>query len=1191
MAKVNISNSQVVFSETKLRPYYNDFDESKNYMQILARPEFALQSREINQIQSILQNQIERFGQHIFVNGSLVLGQGINFQDLISLNIAPTYAGSDVDIEDFEKKTIVYSSNNDVQAYVAHVSEATDNDPASIYIRYFTGDEFGPGDTIRSNGTSNYANVVATSNNRGNALSAFVGDSVYFADGYFIKVAKQSIIASKYKRSGANVKIGLEKTRSIVTENEDSTLLDPAAEASNFDAPGANRFKFELNLAIRPLTDDVDEADFIELARYENGLLVSVVNKTQYAEIEEVLARRTYDESGNYTTKPFLGVVKEKDSDEVDFLLSTGKAYIRGYEYETIAETKLSIPKARTTANTIQNFDISMNYGNYVITDNVSGVFDTTALDIVDMHCVPISNVNYTSQNTYNTSKIGTARVVDMNFYGGDTDVAARKHEMYLTDTAFTTLSSNAAQTSAAINQIVFRSGTVSGIANAYQGVVIRILSGPAVGDLRTISDYNGTTRVATVSPEFTTLPLNNTFFRLEYTFKDVESFVKKTGYTTGATYNANANINILSKDFNKFANTVVISEPSLNKLVFAYPEKFIANGITNQSYVYRKKFASVSFTDGVSGAITAGADEDFEGITASSGIASTVMDNFYITVIDKKATARANGEQISASVVVSGNPDQAVFDTGSGAGDTFDATIFAKTEIIGTSAAPRVKTLVLANTHILSAGAANGTFRGGTGSNTSVYLTTGQVVIRQPTKRASVRESLYISDVQDVVKIYDLNGAAVPAAGANLVSYSDVTTRFEFQNGQKASYYDHASITLKPGVAAPKGPLIVCTRYYRTTTDFGYFNVDSYSSLNDDITEEGENIGTGYALIPDYLGTPLRDAIDFRPVRQNASNTTPGFSLGGTRIPVPVTEFQSDYTYYLGRRDLVIVSPNKALEVVSGTPSESPQSPEKPPETMLIYRLIIDPYTLSTANVFAEFVDNRRYTMKDIGLIDQRLKNVEYYVALNALEKSAVNLSIRDRNGLERSKFGILAENFTGHELGAWQQDDYAIAMDVNGSWYEGRATAEELKETIALYPVEFTNTIQVGNKIMLSYTDVLIWMCMSATKATPIAEFAFADYIGTIVTTPEADIWRDEKVYDVVTPKLPTPTNKLLPVAPRPPAVEDGDPDSEILAPLSPVGNGRPMKPAPIINNDLAVQKPIAKVTLPISSPRARA
>ena len=43
-------------------PYYDDFNEDKNYHRVLFKPGYAVQSRELTQAQTTLQDQIKKFG-------------------------------------------------------------------------------------------------------------------------------------------------------------------------------------------------------------------------------------------------------------------------------------------------------------------------------------------------------------------------------------------------------------------------------------------------------------------------------------------------------------------------------------------------------------------------------------------------------------------------------------------------------------------------------------------------------------------------------------------------------------------------------------------------------------------------------------------------------------------------------------------------------------------------------------------------------------------------------------------------------------------------------------------------------------------------------------------------------------------------------------------------------------------------
>lgn len=1111
MARANVSNTLVVPEETKVFPYYDDFNEDKNFHRILFRPGYAVQARELTQVQTILQNQIERFGRHIFVNGSSVIGGKVRFTDTTTLNLSPTYAATDIDVNQFKEKTIKYASgNNEVVARVIQVSTATSTEPPALHIKYVTGSEFGSGSEIRVDGENVFANLVSTANVKANGTLAVIDDSIFFYEGYFIKTPKQAVVAEKYSTQ-ANCKIGLEFDDSIVTENSDTSLLDPALESSNYQAPGSARYKAELVLARRDL-DSVDDQKFIELTRVEQGELRKNQKVPIYSEIEEVFARRTYDESGNYTVKPFRLALEESAIDSannVQATLSEGKGYILGFEFETIAPTKIQVPRARTKANNT-NYNLNMNYGNYVYVDDLMGVFPTTTMGVVDIHNVPYQYVNHASANAYNATKIGSTRVKDIEFFSGDTNVSERKFEFYVFDTNFTKLTGTSPSTANSTSQIVLNPTTASANDNAYVGSTIRITSGTSSGDVRTITSYNGATTRANVDTEFTTTPDATSVYSIEYDFGEAESFVINTVQTSGASANANTNIATLSKDNGLSNGNSFISEPSIASLVFPLADKYIVeNSISDQTWNYRRVYTGVSFSSGVSSAISAGTNEGFEGASATSNVASTVTDNFLIVCT---SGSRDVGEQIKANVSISGSPEQAIFDTANSS-DSFTATIYAKMDVASTAAVQRTKTLVTANSQTFTGETAAATFVNSSGSTTSVYPDVGHIVIQSPSKRYDQRESLFLSNVVLVKKIYDLAGASVPSGGADLTGFTDVTSRFLFDDGQRDSFYDHASIRLRPGATPCVGPLVVCVRYYKTTSDSGYFSVDSYQPTTD-FTEDGVSIGTGYSIIPSYKGRNLRDSIDFRPVRQNASNTTPNFTLGGVKVPIPATDFQFDYEYYLGRRDVIVATADKNLFRIEGIPAKYPQNPRLPSRSMATHVLNVTPYTAYPANVEVQFIENKRYTMRDIGNIDKRLKNVEYYVNLNTLEKNTLDRQITDVDGLDRTKYGIFTDGFTGHALGDYDSWDYRISTDVGGRWTgDGIATNEYAVKAVYMTPDKVNiNDIAFGaDMLTLSYTVEPAITQNTATKFTPVADLLFASFEGNIITVPEADIWRE--------------------------------------------------------------------------------
>jgi len=94
-------------AEFNAEPYWDDFDATngaleKNYMRILFRPGYAVQARELTQIQSILQNQIKQFGNHIFQDGSPVVGGHLTLDRGVRyVKLEKQYNGQDIDLDNY----------------------------------------------------------------------------------------------------------------------------------------------------------------------------------------------------------------------------------------------------------------------------------------------------------------------------------------------------------------------------------------------------------------------------------------------------------------------------------------------------------------------------------------------------------------------------------------------------------------------------------------------------------------------------------------------------------------------------------------------------------------------------------------------------------------------------------------------------------------------------------------------------------------------------------------------------------------------------------------------------------------------------------------------------------------------------------------------------------------------------------
>ena len=84
-------------------------------------------------------------------------------------------------------------------------------------------------------------------------------------------------------------------------------------------------------------------------------------------------------------------------------------------------------------------------------------------------------------------------------------------------------------------------------------------------------------------------------------------------------------------------------------------------------------------------------------------------------------------------------------------------------------------------------------------------------------------------------------------------------------------------------------------------------------------------------------------------------------------------------------------------------------QFPEELKDSIHLYDVSIPPYTFNTSDIAIKAIDNRRFTMRDIGRIQRRVENVEYYTQLSLLESDAKSMQIQDADGFDRFKNGII--------------------------------------------------------------------------------------------------------------------------------------------------------------------------------------
>ena len=247
-------------TDLNVSPYYDDFDTTDNFHRVLFRPGFAVQARELTQLQSILQNQIERHGQNVFKEGTIIIpGQLSVSNNYTSIQLASQFGGEDVVVAQYLNTTTpvtITGATSGVKAKVIGVEAGTSTTQPRLFIQYIEAGSdnstqvFSNSENISADAsvthTTTYATNVASATTHTSAaqtgVAAKVESGVYYIRGQFVRIAEQTHIINATSTT-ASARLGFTITESLITPESDSSLTDNATGSSNFAAKGAHRLK------------------------------------------------------------------------------------------------------------------------------------------------------------------------------------------------------------------------------------------------------------------------------------------------------------------------------------------------------------------------------------------------------------------------------------------------------------------------------------------------------------------------------------------------------------------------------------------------------------------------------------------------------------------------------------------------------------------------------------------------------------------------------------------------------------------------------------------------------------------------------------------------------------------------------------------------------------------------------------
>jgi len=960
-------------------PYYDDFSVDKGFLRHLFKPGYGIQARELTQIQSILQNQIERLSNHIFENGSVVAGG-----EVVEGRVHWVRVSIDTPIEELDTlvgETLKNGDDDAISGRIVYtlpgIPDSGDDEGQIIFFTPNTVGTFAPDEKIKIFQTDNLetylsefdvaSNEQTNENSVGtNAMMVTINEGFFFIDGFFVYSTKQSIVpynTTVYTTDGGaenstrifsdpTASIGLSISRIILNSSEDETLRDPASGFNNFNAPGSDRYKLDLTIKSVEFEGSVGDAYtseftddyFVEMIRVVDGNTTKKIEYSEYSEIENTLARRTFDESGHYTIgSPKMRVVLHSSAFDIsddDNKFAVGidphKSYVSGFELETQAPIFLSVNKPKDTQwHEAENIDLT--HGNYFVLDEENTHF----LPYQDgFSSVPAHNVLHGQRHFLrraNGVTFGTCNLVSVRKV--NTEYRAYINNLELQD------ESNIGD----VHDLAW--GTTAGFA-APGG-------NGSTGSKISIKEYGGSRG-----------PMLSGYKSLLFP-------------TTGN--------NTITEDGLAGNNTklaVQLMHVEYNADIFSDPDGLV-------------------ITPNIASSI-----DDY-------GTDDPTPTGFLLANVDPIVVGE-DGRIIDASVGWDG-PNGKIMkiysdeDVDSGHTEHISIFYFAYLEFNNADSP------AYGQTKYRQLSKESGNNIGIRSSEISEINGIEYVVF-----------TLSQSHVRNITSLIDGNGGG---------SFSDdEISETILDDGQRSYAYIPAQLHVPKSLLNGVGDWyeISVMFFYNKHGGIGPVTIDSYLDAGydyDDIPSFIDRDSGKFYRLQKY--------IDFRPIQKpnGAFHVNQDSYVFGLPFDSPVEPSHISYNRYVPRTDSVIVGEDRTLSVVEGVSGLLGEPPQSNKSDMVLYHIDIEPYVFDfERDVNVRHIDNRRYTMNHVGKIrnenDIRYRSDVYRNLLSdAIARSTEESEMKDTDGVTWSIFpiseGILVDDFTGHAFSDVSGRDHNCSMD----------------------------------------------------------------------------------------------------------------------------------------------------------------
>ncbi len=1146
-------------------PYFDDYDASKNFYRIVFRPSTAVQARELTQLQSIQQNQIESFGKHVFVDGSIVDGCDLSFDTKINyLKITDNYQnGAVVSTIDLEGKYLLSTSN--LYAYVQSSYEGSEGsapDLKTLYIKYTNSGTyangqqqsvFNPDDvlTVLTSANVNFAEITVANtsmNPTGNGFIAHITDGTIFHKGVFIRADAQNLIVSKYDANPNNVSVGITTTEELITPEIDPSLYDGAQGTTNYNAPGAHRLKLTPSLTMRTTenTSSTNTTNFFSIADFVDGKAVRILTDPQYASLGTELARRTYEESGNYVVSPFVvttGIrytANVANTSHFNTIIDKGIGYIHGYRVEY--NDKISIPVRK--GNDVEYVDsqtITGNFGNYVYVNEFSGIFDVnqltgTGVSLRDATQTSITN-GALSSGTVAGTEIGTANIRTIMYYSGTPGKATAQYKVYLFN-----IKMNSGKTFSSVKSLYANSSE----GKAFCDLVLE--SGLAV-----LKETNLSNLVLPLGKD-AVRNLRNALsapddYVTQYTFRSSNNFTFTQSQSSIGTLNIPTTGVGTSGQELPYSGGTLTATSELDFIIIARNSANTAN---------------LTGTVSTSGNVVTGVGTDFN--NSSSPLYLESGDFIYVsnttTAELRQISSVTNSTSLSVNTAFVGTfPTGAVVKRHIPAGSIINMTKPTANIIVVDSSSANVYLGTTLNKDLDATAYYN--LRRETSVGLSKVINKNRLVKLDLSANTTGPWCLGLPDIHKIRGVYV--GNTTSTYGEYSTSNRNIRNNFRLDNGQRDDRYDLGYLYLLSGTTLQTTDRLLVELDHFThnkSSGVGFISIESYP-IDDANTSNTSAITT--QEIPLFTGSngiklDLRDCIDFRAIKANTANSatiannatinpsnTSSFDIasGGAYTFVPEGEFTTDFSYYTGRIDKIFIDIRGNAGVKEGIPSLEPRTPADKQDAMTLAVLNIPPYPSLPYNLAVSYgrpdyavnltvQQTKRFTMKDIGTLENRVNRLEYYTTLSLLETSTKQLKILDGSGNDRFKNGFLVDSFNDVNVAdtdSVEFQNFSPGFDFENSEIVPRQALnwvnlmDSTSTYVGTYGTYTLNKAYIPNKVhVLVHTAKEIINQPKASKKRKVSESNVFTYKGFMTLNPPGNHKIDVTTNPSITAELST-------------------------------------------------------------------